>query len=124
MLLVLGRPGAGCSTLLRVIANMRKTFISVSGDVTYGGLSSDEFERYRGEAIYMPEEDCNNPLLTLRETLEFALKCKTPGNRLESSHTEFRDKMINLLAVMFGLQKQLDTVCLTGIQFTFPDRRK
>jgi ABC-type multidrug transport system ATPase subunit len=36
---------------------------------------------FRGEAIYTPEEDCHNPFLTLRETLELALKCKTPGNR-------------------------------------------
>jgi ABC-type multidrug transport system ATPase subunit len=47
MVLVLGRPGSGCSTLLRVIANMRESFIKVKGDVTYGGISASEFSRYR-----------------------------------------------------------------------------
>jgi ABC-type multidrug transport system ATPase subunit len=31
MLLVLGRPGAGCSTFLRVIANQRDTYKAVTG---------------------------------------------------------------------------------------------
>lgn len=80
-MLVLGRPGSGCSTLLRVIANMRDTFVDVKGEVTYGGIPAEEFREFRGEAIYTPEEDCHNPFLTLRESLDFALKCKTPGNR-------------------------------------------
>jgi len=35
MLLVLGRPGAGCSSFLRVVANQRAIFLDVKGDVTY-----------------------------------------------------------------------------------------
>ena len=35
MLLVLGRPGAGCSSLLRVVSNERSIFLDVSGDVRY-----------------------------------------------------------------------------------------
>jgi ATP-binding cassette subfamily G (WHITE) protein 2 (SNQ2) len=33
MLLVLGRPGAGCSSFLRVVSNIRKIFLNVDGDV-------------------------------------------------------------------------------------------
>lgn len=35
MLLVLGRPGAGCSTFLRVAANERSIYADVKGDVRY-----------------------------------------------------------------------------------------
>ena len=35
MLLVLGRPGAGCSSFLRVVSNQREIFLSVDGDVRY-----------------------------------------------------------------------------------------
>lgn len=35
MLLVLGRPGAGCSSFLRVVANIREIFLSVDGEVRY-----------------------------------------------------------------------------------------
>lgn len=33
MLLVLGRPGSGCSTFLRVAANERSIYVDVKGDV-------------------------------------------------------------------------------------------
>eukprot|EP01117_Protostelium_nocturnum_P006316 TRINITY_DN227_c0_g1_i1.p1 TRINITY_DN227_c0_g1~~TRINITY_DN227_c0_g1_i1.p1 ORF type:complete len:1474 (-),score=463.74 TRINITY_DN227_c0_g1_i1:47-4363(-) len=110
MLLVLGRPGAGCSTLLRVIANQRAGYVSVDGDVTYGGIPADDFGRYLGEAIYTAEEDAHFPQLTVRQTLNFALKTKTPGNRLpEESRKTFRAKTFDLLLSMFGMQKQVDT---------------
>lgn len=44
MLLVLGRPGAGCSTLLRVLSNQRSIFKAVTGDIFYGGLPADDFK--------------------------------------------------------------------------------
>ncbi|KAJ2774180.1 ATP-binding cassette transporter snq2, partial [Coemansia nantahalensis] len=58
MLLVLGRPGSGCSTLLRVLGNHRKTYSKISGTVSYGGLSPTEVQRhFRGEVAYNQEED-------------------------------------------------------------------
>ncbi|RKO92449.1 hypothetical protein BDK51DRAFT_50868 [Blyttiomyces helicus] len=39
MLLVLGRPGSGCSTFLRVLANERDSYKSIEGTVSYGGIS-------------------------------------------------------------------------------------
>eukprot|EP01117_Protostelium_nocturnum_P006317 TRINITY_DN227_c0_g2_i2.p1 TRINITY_DN227_c0_g2~~TRINITY_DN227_c0_g2_i2.p1 ORF type:complete len:1432 (-),score=505.14 TRINITY_DN227_c0_g2_i2:66-4361(-) len=111
MLLVLGRPGAGCSTLLRVIANQRHGYIDISGKVSYGGIDAEDFGRYVGEAIYIPEEDAHFPVLTVRQTLNFALKTKTPGNRLpEESKKTFRKKTFDLLLSMFGMTKQADTL--------------
>lgn len=42
MCLVLGRPGAGCSTFLKSIANQREGFMEVHGDVTYAGVGWKE----------------------------------------------------------------------------------
>ncbi|KAJ1936770.1 ATP-binding cassette transporter snq2, partial [Linderina pennispora] len=42
MLLVLGRPGSGCSTLLRVLGNLRKSYKKITGSVSYGGLDPHE----------------------------------------------------------------------------------
>jgi ABC-type multidrug transport system ATPase subunit len=42
MLLVLGRPGSGCTTLLNMIANRRRGYGSVSGDVWYGSMPASE----------------------------------------------------------------------------------
>ncbi|EFA79741.1 ABC transporter G family protein [Heterostelium album PN500] len=113
MLLVLGRPGAGCSTLLRVISNQRKSYIDVEGKVTYGGIPAEKMARYRGEAIYTPEEDTHHPTLTVRETLDFTLKCKTPSEKMrlpDETKRNFRTKMFDLLLKMFGIVHQADTI--------------
>lgn len=40
MMLVLGRPGSGCSTFLKAIANNRESYAAVEGEVSYGGKSN------------------------------------------------------------------------------------
>ncbi len=42
MLLVIGRPGSGCTTFLKTLANMRGEYKETSGKVTYGGRSAKE----------------------------------------------------------------------------------
>lgn len=78
MMLVLGRPGSGCSTFLKAIANKRDAFAAVEGDVSYGGIPAEEqLKRYRGEVNYNPEDDQHLPTLTVWQTLRFALMNKT-----------------------------------------------
>lgn len=112
MLLVLGRPGSGCTTLLRVIANMRASYTRIDGDVKYGGIDAQEFAKYfRGEVCYNEEEDLHYPTLTTRQTLRFALKNKTPGKRIPGeSKAEFINKILYMLGNMLGLTKQMDTM--------------
>ncbi|KAK9711754.1 ATP-binding cassette transporter snq2 [Basidiobolus ranarum] len=112
MLFVLGRPGAGCSTLLRVLSNERKQYRKIEGEVSYGGISAEEFsKKYTGEVAYNPEDDFHFATLTVRETMNFALKCKTPGKRLpdETKKSFVRDVRDTLLK-MFGLSHTLDTL--------------
>jgi ATP-binding cassette, subfamily G (WHITE), member 2, SNQ2 len=129
MLLVLGRPGSGCSTFLRVIANQRATYKAVtgtifdllhyialltnsSGDINYGGIPANKFERYQGETIYTAEEDVHFPTLTVRQTLTAALKCKAPSKRISTDQTRkiFVERIMHMLLEIFGLKKQIDTV--------------
>ncbi|CAO3589784.1 unnamed protein product [Absidia cylindrospora] len=112
MLLVLGRPGAGCTTLLRILANMRKSYTNVEGEVSYGGIEAQEFSKFfRGEVCYNEEEDLHYPTLTTKQTLTFALKNKTPGKRLpDESRAEFINKILYMLGNMLGLTKQMDTM--------------
>jgi ATP-binding cassette subfamily G (WHITE) protein 2 (SNQ2) len=86
MLLVLGRPGSGCSTFLKVLGNQRAGFKTVEGEVTYGGLTAEQMAKdYRGEVLYNPEDDLHYATLSVQRTLEFALKTRTPAkeSRLE-----------------------------------------
>lgn len=95
MLLVLGRPGSGCTTFLKAFCNQRAGFVDVLGDVTYGGASAKEMEEnYRSELSYNPEEDLHFATLTVQRTLSFALQTKTPGkaSRLEGETREDYEK--------------------------------
>lgn len=112
MLLVLGRPGAGCTSFLKVIANMRDSYTHIGGEVSYGGIDPDTFSRkYQGQVCYNEEEDQHYPTLTTKQTLEFALRTKTPGKRIPGeSKTEFVDRILYLLGSMLGLTKQMNTM--------------
>lgn len=61
MTLVLGRPGSGCSTFLKVLGNQRFGFEDIQGQVTYGGTDWKTMARdFRGEIIYNPEVRTSN----------------------------------------------------------------
>jgi len=59
MVLVLGRPGSGCTTFLKVIANQRFGYSSVAGEILYGPFDAETFaNQYRGEAVYNQVRIC------------------------------------------------------------------
>lgn len=56
MCLVLGVPGAGCSTFLKTVANQRGEYAKVEGEVSYAGISAEEMAKtYAGEVVYNQE---------------------------------------------------------------------
>ncbi|KAF1977579.1 ABC transporter-like protein [Bimuria novae-zelandiae CBS 107.79] len=78
MMLVLGRPESGCSTFLKAIANDRGSYASVDGEVSYGGISTEEQgKKFRGEVNYNEEDDVHFASLNVWQTLYFALLNKT-----------------------------------------------
>ncbi|KAF1349895.1 ABC-2 type transporter-domain-containing protein [Delphinella strobiligena] len=78
MMIVLGRPGSGCSTFLKAIANKREDYAAVLGEVSYGGISAEKQRKmYRGEVNYNMEDDVHMPTLTVWQTFIFALMTKT-----------------------------------------------
>jgi ATP-binding cassette subfamily G (WHITE) protein 2 (SNQ2) len=54
-MLVVGRPGSGCTTFMRAVANKRNAFVAVEGDVDYGSLTSKEALNYRQQIIFNSE---------------------------------------------------------------------
>lgn len=106
MVLVLGKPGSGCTTFLKVISNQRFGYTKVDSEVLYGPFDSQTFaKKYRGEAVYNGEDDNHHPTLTVGQTFDFALETKVPGKRPAGlSRHEFKEKVIELLLKMFNIE--------------------
>ena len=105
MMLVLGRPGAGCSTFLRAIANDRGSFLGVDGEVLYGGIPANKMDkRFRGEVVYNAEDDRHLPALTVGQTLDFALSTKT--KKRERGNI---DLIVNSFLKMFAMPHTKNT---------------
>ncbi|KAH7053456.1 multidrug resistance protein CDR2 [Macrophomina phaseolina] len=78
MLLVLGRPGAGCTTLLSMLSNRRLGYAEVSGDVKFGSMDHQDAKKYRGQIVMNTEEEIFFPTLTVGQTIDFATRMKVP----------------------------------------------
>jgi ABC-type multidrug transport system ATPase subunit len=99
MMLVLGRPGSGCSTFLKAVTNLRGSFAAVEGEVSYGGISAkDQKKQYRGEVTYNMEDDAHFAMLSVWRTLTFALMNKTKKNDAHDIPV-----IANALMRMFGI---------------------
>ncbi|KAL1794536.1 hypothetical protein ACET3X_007957 [Alternaria dauci] len=113
MVLVLGRPGSGCSTFLKMIGNQRYGFEEITGDVTYGGTDAEEMrKKYRSEVLYNPEEDLHYATLKVKDTLRFALKTRTPGkeSRKEGeSRKDYVNEFLRVVTKLFWIEHTLGT---------------
>jgi ATP-binding cassette subfamily G (WHITE) protein 2 (SNQ2) len=113
MLLVLGRPGAGCSTFLKCLGNQRFGYESVEGDVTYGGTDAATMgKKYRGEVLYNPEDDLHYATLSVKQTLRFALKTRTPdkASRNEGeSRDDYISEFLRVVSKLFWIEHTMGT---------------
>ena len=110
MMMVLGKPGSGCSTFLRAVTNKRASFAEVSGEVHYGGIPSDELlKHYRAEIVYSEEEDIHFPLLTVRQTIFFALLTKIRRRELPLAQ-----EVMDVMGRIFGIGKVFNTIVGNG----------
>ncbi|KFY90589.1 hypothetical protein V498_05886, partial [Pseudogymnoascus sp. VKM F-4517 (FW-2822)] len=117
MMLVLGRPGSGCTSFLKTIANKRHSFKSVTGDVFYGNMSAEEADKYRGAILYNSEDDIHFPTLTVAQTLGFAVKNRVSRQTREKSAgvEKYREEMLHVIPEALGISHAKGT--LVGNEF-------
>lgn len=112
MLVVLGRPGSGCSTFLKTIAGeTHGLWLDEGKDIQYQGISWDEMHsRFRGEVIYQAETEIHFPQLSAGETLLFAAKARAPSNRFPGvSRDQYAEHMRDVVMAMLGLSHTMNT---------------
>ncbi len=111
MLLVLGRPGSGCTTLLKLLSNNRRGFHEISGDVRFGSMGPDEAKKYRGQILMNSEEEIFFPTLRVGDTMNFATRAKVPANLpsgVQSPNEQYNEATRFLLESL-GISHTADT---------------
>ncbi|TMW61700.1 hypothetical protein Poli38472_010763 [Pythium oligandrum] len=89
MTLVLGQPGSGKSSLMKILSGRfpQNKHVKIEGDITYNGTAPVEIKNRLSQLVsYVPQRDHHLPTLTVKETLEFAHQCC--GGVASSQHLE------------------------------------
>jgi ABC-type multidrug transport system ATPase subunit len=113
-----------------VIGNQRAGYKSIEGDVRYGGADAELMaDKYRSEGTvatsstlllsliksavsYNPEDDLHYATLTVRDTLLFALKTRTPDkdSRIPGeSRKDYQNTFLSAIAKLFWIEHALGT---------------
>ena len=112
MLVVLGRPGSGCSTLLKTISGETHGFyIDNQSDINYQGIPKEMMHKdFRGECMYQAEVDVHFPQLTVGQTLNFAAQARAPRNRIPGvTRKQYAKHMTEVIMAVFGLSHTFNT---------------
>ncbi|KAL2890097.1 ABC transporter CDR4 [Ceratocystis lukuohia] len=112
MLIVLGPPGAGCTTFLKTIAGEHNGInIDENSKFNYQGIDSKEMHSaHRGEVIYTAEVDAHFPNLTVGETLSFAARARQAREIPNGiSRDAFAQHMRDVTMAMFGISHTVNT---------------
>lgn len=105
MTLVLGVPGAGASLLLSMISKRGLALKPTSGEILYNGASINKSHVAR-DLAYVGQRDVHTPLLTVAESLDFAVSAQMPASVPREHHRERRDMILDVL----GLAHRADTL--------------
>lgn len=95
---LMGKTGAGKSTILESICGLRKVF---SGQILIDGVDVTTWSPPDRNLGYMPQDLALFPTLNVREHLEFAM-------RLRWMPAAKRNEQVSFLAGILGLEKLLD----------------
>ncbi|KAL9476207.1 hypothetical protein ACSS6W_006048 [Trichoderma asperelloides] len=112
LLVVLGRPGSGCSTLLKSICGeLHGLKLGEGSSISYNGISQKQMKKeFKGEAIYNQEVDKHFPHLTVGQTLEFAASVRTPSHRAhDMPRAEYCRYIAKVVMAVFGLTHTYNT---------------
>lgn len=84
MLLVLGRPRSGMTTLLRALSLNHQSFSALEGHLDFGSLSPELIQRHGLKPLIgmIEENDAHLASLKAIETLLFAANCRTPRSKI------------------------------------------
>nr|POE75585.1 zeb2-regulated abc transporter 1 [Quercus suber] len=112
LLIVLGRPGSGCSTFLKTLTGeMHGLNVDDKSVIHYNGIPQKQMmKEFKGEVIYNQEVDKHFPHLTVGETLEHAAALRVPSHRaMGVSRQELVKHITQVTMAIYGLSHTYNT---------------
>ncbi|EXJ96017.1 hypothetical protein A1O1_01143 [Capronia coronata CBS 617.96] len=112
MLIVLGRPGSGCSTFLKsMAANYDGLSVGEGSCVSYDGIPQKMMkQQFRGDILYNGETEKHFPQLTVGQTLTFAAAARAPRSREPGmSRKDYINQVRDVVLAVFGLSHAVHT---------------
>ncbi|EGC33304.1 hypothetical protein DICPUDRAFT_36905 [Dictyostelium purpureum] len=94
MVLLLGDPSAGVSTLFKCLTNRIPSRGLIEGDVLFNNQHIDS-DHHHKKYIFVQQSDNHIPTLTVKETLDFAINCQSNLNN--ENKKELRDTILQIL---------------------------
>lgn len=139
MLLVLGRPGSGCTTLLKTLTGESRGFeVGSDSYINYRGeavvltdITAHAHPRtgippitmhteFRGDCVYTAELDVHFPELTVQQTLDFAVQTRLPRTPLPGLTRSqqaiwFREALLTMLGLRSARHTKLGNDLIRGV---------
>lgn len=109
---VLGRPGAGCSTFLKTVATQTHGVkVDKNSTILYDGYTPHDISHhFRGDVVYCAEVESHFPHMLVGDTLQFAAKLRTPKNRPAGiSREDYSRHMADVAMATYGLSHTKNT---------------
>lgn len=105
MLLLLGPPSSGCTTLLKMLSGHLDGYRRWTGSINYSGLALETMrQRFASMLTFNDAIDHHFPYLTVSQTLEFAASTKTPRMRIDGmSRRQYVEGARDVLMAVFAL---------------------
>lgn len=116
MTLILAPPGHGKSVLLKALAGQLQHDGKVTGQVRWNGLDSQAAAKARVQVhrlcAFVDQGDAHMPLLTVRETLQFAMDASTADAGLMASpeYAQVSAARVELMLDVLGLRECENTI--------------
>ncbi|KAF2430765.1 pleiotropic drug resistance protein, ABC superfamily [Tothia fuscella] len=107
LLVVLGRPGSGCTTFLKSLwGELHGLNVGESTVIHYNGIPQKQMiKEFKGEMT-----DKHFPFLTTSQTLKFAAAARTPSRRIAgTTREEFAGHVAQVVMAAFGLTHTANT---------------
>ncbi|KAI1843835.1 hypothetical protein JX266_010094 [Neoarthrinium moseri] len=112
LLLVLGPPGSGCSTLLKTIAGEAAGLhLSAGTEINFRGIGTEYVRsRFRGDVLYNAEVDTHLAHLTVGETLTFAAQARSTQDMPSGISRQSVSNMLrDVVMTVFGISHTFNT---------------